>query len=52
MKLTVVVPETTGMVNIYNIFIFQWYISKDDSFNGIYLKMGSFDGMDPILPNS
>jgi hypothetical protein len=30
--------------------IFKWYMPKTDSFNGIYLNVGSFNGMNPILP--
>jgi len=38
---TIQVTEANGMVNSCNI----------QSFDGIYLKFGSFNGMDPILPN-
>jgi hypothetical protein len=31
--------------------IFGWYVSKDKTFNGIFLKSGSFDGIEPIFPN-
>ena len=27
-----------------------WYFSKWETFGGIFLKIGSFNGMDPILP--
>ena len=29
---------------------FNWFISIEGSSDGIYLKFGSFSGMDPILP--
>jgi hypothetical protein len=30
-------------------YTFQWYISEVNSFNDIYLKFGSFEGMNPIF---
>jgi len=42
--------KVNRVVDFYCISIFCWYISKLDSFDGIYLTIGSFDGIDPIFP--
>jgi hypothetical protein len=41
----------TAMVESNNGASFQWYFSNEQCFSGIFLKMGSFNGMDPILPS-
>jgi hypothetical protein len=44
------VTEVNRVVDFYSISIFCWYISKLDSFDDIYLTIGSFDGIDSIFP--
>jgi hypothetical protein len=44
--------EQTAMVPIYNRATFGWYFSKHKNFSGIFLKSGSFDGIEPIFPFS
>lgn len=44
--LSVSVEFTAKQLKTYT---FQWYISEVNSFNDIYLKFGSFEGMNPIF---
>jgi hypothetical protein len=39
------------MVHGCNGAAFQWYFSRDRTFNGIFLKFGSFNGIELIFPN-
>jgi hypothetical protein len=38
------------MAQISNGAIFGWYFLIDKTFSGIFLKYGSFDGIEPIFP--
>jgi hypothetical protein len=40
----------TIMVKTYNGANFGWYFSKAETFSGIFLKCGSFDGTELIFP--
>ena len=42
--------KLTGMLKGYNGGTFQWYFSAVQSFNGIFLKIGSFNGTELISP--
>ena len=42
--------EFTVVVEGNNGAGFGWYFSNWETFGGIFLKIGSFNGMDPILP--
>jgi hypothetical protein len=43
--------KITAVVESNNGASFQWYFSNAQCFSGIFLKMESFNGMDPILPS-
>jgi hypothetical protein len=42
--------KITAVVEINNGASFEWYFSKAQFFSGIFLKMGSFNGIDLIFP--
>ena len=42
--------KLTGMLKGYNGGTFQWYFSTVQSFNGSFLKIGSFNGTELIFP--
>jgi hypothetical protein len=42
--------ELTDVLEAYNRGSFQWYFSIVESFNGIFLKIQSFNGTEPIFP--
>jgi hypothetical protein len=39
------------MLQSYNGAAFGWYVSKDKTLSGIFLKSGSFNGIELIFPN-
>jgi hypothetical protein len=50
-KWSKLMASSDGMVEINNGVTFQCYFSKAESFDGIFLKSGSFNGMDLIFPS-
>ena len=44
------VKKCNGMVVSVNVYTFQWYFTGTSSFNGIFRKLSSLNGTQPIFP--